>query len=202
MSPFMATTGRAMQLPSAFENPMHVTQSAEVEKMAEVDKVIKEARDEAAERYKDQYDKGRDAQEFAAGDKVWWREHDVTALQPKRTGPYVIKRVVSKLDYELEELPQGPKIGRRHSVVNIQHLERFEAAEIREAEEVVEKIVNHRRRKNKVKYLVKWQDGSETWEPTAHLIDKDGGEFVVNKELKDYWRKTPTLETREPLYPG
>jgi len=146
MSPFMATTGRAMQLPSAFENPMHVTQSAEVEKMAEVDKVIKEARDEAAERYKDQYDKGRDAQEFAAGDKVWWREHDVTALQPKRTGPYVIKRVVSKLDYELEELPQGPKIGRRHSVVNIQHLERFEAAEIREAEEVVEKIVNHRRR--------------------------------------------------------
>ncbi|MDA4133589.1 MAG: hypothetical protein OK454_10790, partial [Thaumarchaeota archaeon] len=48
LSPYKATTGRDLQLPSAFENPLHVTQSADVQKMIEVDKVIKDARDDAA----------------------------------------------------------------------------------------------------------------------------------------------------------
>jgi hypothetical protein len=202
MSPFRAATGRDMQLPSAFENPMHVTQSAEVEKMVEIDKVIKEARDEAAVRYKEQYDRGRDGQQLVVGDKVWWREHEPAALQPKRTGPYLVKRVVSALDYELESLPQGPKMGRRHPVVNIQHLEKFEAEEMREEEEVVERIIKHQRRGRKVSYLVKWRSGDETWEPTDHLVDKEGKEFVVTDALRQYWKKTPKLKDWEPLYQG
>jgi hypothetical protein len=202
MSPFQATTGRQMQLPSAFENPMHVTQSAEVEKMKEVDKVVKEARDEAAAEYKRQYDRGREDVRFAVGDKVWWREHVPGSLQPKRTGPYLVKEVMSPLNYELEDLPQGPKIGRRHRVVHVQHLDRFEVEEKRQAEEVVEEIVKHKRRGKKVTYWVKWSSGEETWEPTEHFLDKEGAQFVVTLALKDYWRKTPALKAWEPLYPG
>jgi len=192
-----------MQLPSAFENPMHVTHSDTMEKMVEVDKVIKEARDEAARRMKEQYDKGRVDVRFKVGDKVWWRAHEPAALEPKRTGPYVVERVVSALDYELAELPQGPKVGRRHPVVNIKHIEAFDAdAREEEQEEAVEAIVKHRRRKTKVSYLVRWKDGEETWARTRDLVDKEGDEFIIVQALKDYWKKTPTLKKWEKLYEG
>lgn len=203
MSPFKAMTGRDMQLPSAFENPMHVTHSDVMEKMVEVDKVIKEARDEAAARMKEQYDKGRVDVRFKVGDKVWWRAHEPAALEPKRTGPYVVERVVSALDYELAELPQGPRVGRRHPVVNIKHIEAFDAdAREEEQEEAVEAILKHRRRKTKVSYLVRWKDGDETWSRTRDLVDKEGDEFIILQALKDYWKKTPMLKKWEKLYEG
>ena len=112
MSPHKARTGVDMQLPSAFENPMHVSEAATTARWKEIDAIIVKARDEVASKYKEQYDKTHEHKEFKVGQRVWWREHvPDNSLAPKRTGPYLIKKVLSPLTYEVEELPQGPRIG-------------------------------------------------------------------------------------------
>ncbi|MDA4133590.1 MAG: chromo domain-containing protein [Thaumarchaeota archaeon] len=102
----------------------------------------------------------------------------------------------SALDYELSELPQGPKIGQRHKVVNIQHLELFEADERRLKEVEVREVVAHSRKKTKVQYLVRWEDGDLSWEPTRNLVDKEGKGYVIAEALIEYWRKDSQKKIR------
>ena len=124
------------------------------------------------------------------------------SLAPKRTGPYLIKKVVSPLTYEVEELPQGPKIGQRYHVVNVQHLDDYLVDFEPDKEFEVEMIVKHKRRYKNVKYLVRWKDGDETWEPTRNLVDQEGSKKVINAALKKYWEKTPSLAQWERMHPG
>ena len=70
MSPHRARTGVDMQLPSAFENPMHVSEAATTARWKEIDAIIVNARDEAAIKYKGQYDKTHEHKEFKVGQRV------------------------------------------------------------------------------------------------------------------------------------
>jgi len=124
------------------------------------------------------------------GDRVWWQENEPeTTLSNKRTGPYRIAEALSPLNYKLEEVSGGPKIGRRHPVVHIKQIEEFAQDWKMPEEEEVEAIIKHERRKKKIRYRVKWADGFETWERASNLIDKGDGEPVINDALLAYWAK-------------
>jgi len=180
MSPYKMKFGVDMPQASAFENPLFVHQSPTAEKMKEIDDVVKDAR--------------HVKRVFEEGDLVWWREHEpANKLEPKRSGPYEIKRVISDINYELAEVLQGPKIGTRHKIVHVQHIEKFEAEGGEEEEEVVEEIIKHRRIKEKVKYLTRFSSGEELWLEHKDLIDKLKVGYQVNAELKRYWARTPKL---------
>src|SRR6185369_1703728 len=134
--------GVDMPLSSTLENPMHFEESPTTAKMKEIQEVINAARDDAAEKMKEEYDTRHLEKKFKVGDKVWWREHEPESkLAPKRSGPYAVKRVISDLNYEIEELPQGPRVGRRHNVVHVQHLEEFDVDGDDEEEDVVERVL-------------------------------------------------------------
>jgi len=181
MSPYKMRTGRDLSLASAFENPMYVQASPTAEKMKAIDAVIKTARDEAAEKMKEEYDARHEERKFKVGDQVWWREHEpANKLEPKRSGPYEIARVISDLNYELAELPQGPKIGTRKRMVHVQHLEEFNVDGGEEKEDEVEE-------------LTRFASGEEWWLTDKELIDKEGDSYVINEELKNYWARTPSL---------
>jgi len=194
MSPYKMRTGVDMPQPSMFENPMHVEAAPTAAKMKEIEEAIKVARDEAAEKMKDEYDARHVEKHFKEGDRVWWREHEpASKIAPKRSGPYEVKKVLSDLNYELAELPQGPKIGTRHKIVHVQHLEEFDVDGGEEEEEEVEEVLRHSRRKGKIRYLTKFKSGEEIWLTEKDLIDKEEAGYLINEELKRYWAKTPTL---------
>ena len=50
-------------------------------------------------------------------------------------------------------------------------------------EYVVDKILSHKKVRNGYKYLVKWEDGSNTWEPASN--------FCTKGVLNDYWVTQP-----------
>lgn len=195
MSPFKAETGGEMKLPSAWDVPKEEVESVWMADKLKVRELVARRRDEAAEEMKERHDAGREPASFKEGDLVWWRKHEPEGkLDVKRTGPYVVKKVHGPLDVVLDELPQGPKIGQRHRVVNVKHVEKYEQEVPRTVEEAVESIVKHKRRGKKVTYLVRWEDGSETWEPLRNLIDKEGEETIVNEALLEYWREHPEVK--------
>jgi len=89
-----------------------VQESPTAAKMKEIRDIAMAARDEAAETMKAEYDARHVERKFKVGDRVWWREHEpANKLAPKRSGPYAVKTVISDINYELEELPQGSRSG-------------------------------------------------------------------------------------------
>jgi hypothetical protein len=203
MSPYRILFGREMLLPSSFDSPitsmdLPITSEAEREKINEA---VSDARDKAGARYKKKFDRGRVITKFTEGDWVWLMEHEARKMEPKRSGPYRISKVISDLDVEVEDLPQGPQLGRRHNIVNVKNVEKYNQEVIPAPEEVVREIIKHRKRRRNVKYLARWSDGDETWQPARDFIDREGnGEFIINEALKLYWAKHPTL-AKEEGYP-
>ena len=105
-----------------------------------------------------------------------------------------MKKAHSDINYELAELPQGPKIGRRHNIVHVQHLEEFDVDEgEEEEEEEVETVLKHARRRGKVRYLTRFKSGEEIWLTDKDLIDKMKDGYLINAELKKYWASKPAL---------
>lgn len=170
--------------------------------LRDIGEVINRARDEAAERMKEEYDARHEERKFEVGDRVWWREHEPSSkLAPKRSGPYEVHKVLSDLNYELAELPEGPKIGRRHKIVHVQHIEKFEVVG-GEAEELVVEVMKHKRNKKKVQYLTRFTSGEKLWLTEKELIDKEQDGYVINDALKAYWEKTPKLKPWFERYLG
>ena len=128
---------------------------------------------------------------FKEGSKVWLlrkkpgtRDPQIKTTWPsdkldhKKLGPFLVKRKVSEVNYELE-LPEGMK---RYLIFHMALLELahddipMEESIIVEPEEDIwdaEKILNSMNDDGKVKYLVKWKNfehTENTWEPIEHLM--------------------------------
>ena len=62
-------------------------------------------------------------------------------------------------------------MGRRHPVTHVQHIDAYTEKYEPAPEYLIEEIIGHKTTKRRVKYRVRWSDGSETWEPKESLID-------------------------------
>ena len=89
-------------------------------------------------------------------------------------------------------------MGRRHPVTHVQHIDAYTEKYEPASEYLIEEIIGHKTTKRRVKYRVRWSDGSETWEPKESLIDRieTEDEPVINDALVAYW------STREQLRQG
>ncbi len=159
------------------------------------------------------YDDRHTLTEFKAGDTVYLRIGKGYHLPgkpkakwaPKRAGPFLIKRKVNNLAYELD-FPPGYKV---HPVVSVAHLfkpeqgkDPYDREKVRpdpvqldgEPEFEVERIVDRRVRKTrgrpKVEYLTKWvgyESAENTWESRQNLL------VNCRAMVEDFDAKTGTL---------
>jgi hypothetical protein len=195
ISPFEARVKRKMKLPTSFQLPQEEAEDATREEVEEMEKRMAELRDEKAQKMKKAYDKGRKEVTYTVGDRVWHENTEGKKTDPKRIGPFEVVEVLGPLNVRLAETQGGPAWGRRHDVVNIKHVEKFEVADNPSAIEYeVESVEDHKGRARNRKYKVVWKGGAVTWEPRRNLVDKIGGEEVVAKALEIYWRRHPKLK--------
>lgn len=166
-------------VPAAETLAKHIRETAqEVKAMIEI----------AQRRYKEQADKQRtEDPTFEVGDEVWLSSQNMNSHRPSKKldwkyyGPYKILEKVGKRAYKLE-LPQTIKV---HPVFHVSLLEKKTTDNWNrkpeplppvivdgEEEWEVEKILNSKKERGRLKYLVRWKgfDQSEdTWEPLSHL---------------------------------
>jgi transposase InsO family protein len=124
---------------------------------------------------------------FKLGQSVWLDTRNLkmkinSKLKPRREGPFKIKRVIGKVNYELD-LPIQWKV---HPVFHATLLRPYKETEqhgpnyvapppdiLNEEEQYeVERIINHRRRGRALQYLIRWKGYTpldDTWEPEANL---------------------------------
>jgi hypothetical protein len=112
---------------------------------------------------------------FTLGQKVWLNSKNLRLpfskkISPKHIGPFVIKCVISKLNYKLE-LPQSYQI---HPVFHATLLSTYHENDIHGPNEIeatpdliegqeeyeVARIIKHRERDNQIQYLVSWKNMS------------------------------------------
>ena len=160
----------------------------------------------AAERMKRYYDRARDeAPQFKEGDKVWLEATNIKLsgarkLQPRRLGPFAVKRKIGELNYELE-LPAAMKV---HPVFHVSLLLKYEPdriegrvqpppppVEIEGAQEFeVQEVLDSRRFRRKLQYKVRWKGYSpadDTWEDADHLENAE-------EEVEDFHRRYPSAK--------
>jgi hypothetical protein len=180
MSPFKARFGKEMRLPAHLKFGAD-TSTLAAEKQQELMERARKLADEAAEKQKARFDIGRVEVSYNIGEKVFLKDHYRGALDGRRTGPFEIVDKKSDWSYELGECDGGPKLGRRHRVVNVRDLMKYMVAETK-----VDMITDHRH-DDIWEFLVRWQDGDVTWEPVEHLYDVEkSGQIVYNDKLVDY----------------
>lgn len=196
VSPFEARRGRKMVLPSMFLLPHDDNWTASQKEMREAYEKILRLRDEAAEKMKKAFDKGIKEKEFKVGQRVWLRNEEVTAQNPKeRIGPFEIVRLTGPVNVEIKEVPNGPKLGTRHKIQSIRNMVEYVGPDPEpEPEFVVTDVVDHRGHGRGRKYRVRWGDGSFTWEPKSNLVDvKEDGTEVVNEAFGRYLERIQSL---------
>jgi hypothetical protein len=204
-SPFFAERGREMVLPSFFDQPLAEVDPPTIKDMKELHKKFVALRDEAAAEMKRYYDRGREEADFEAGDKVWLAKHKRdNTLDMRRIGPFEVEKTLGPLDVKLKDILQGPKLGRTHEVVNVKHLDHYNGiigagrAPLHKVEAILKHQFVQRKKGKQARYLVKWSEGDETWEPTRSLVDEaDNGEFIFNEALLSYWKSHPNVKKRE-----
>ena len=150
---------------------------------------------EAAKRSKEAHDsRARDTMEYEPGDQVYLDATNIRTDRPsrklgdKRLGPFEIVEKVGRSAYKLNLPTQWRSI---HPVINESYLTPFYPAsfpnqqkppppppiEIEgEVEYEVEKILDSRRRRNRLEYLIKWKGyptEENTWEPTVNVSHAD-----------------------------
>ena len=138
-----------------------------------------------AERNAQQYNKKRSQEPtLKKGDMVYLLRRNIRTTRPsdkldhKKLGPFKIKKTKGRLNYELA-LPATMKI---HPVFHISLLEPAppgapkapdtEVIPDPEKEYEVEQILDHKKVRNVLKYLVKWEgypQSENTWEPRKNL---------------------------------
>jgi transposase InsO family protein len=126
---------------------------------------------------------------FAPGDMVWLSSKDIALtspsrkLAPRQLGPYKVLQRTGELTYRLA-LPSSM---RQHPVFHIDRLSLWKGNEIRgrdplppepvvvdnDLEYEVEAILDSRKYRNQLQYLVKWRGydtGHNSWEPSTNLV--------------------------------
>jgi hypothetical protein len=164
-----------------------------------IDNLLKEAQDQIARGQISQAEyanRSRTSPPFKLHDKVlviadhilqdYDKERPTRKLGNKKLGPFEIIRVVSDVAYKLN-LPSNLHI---NPVFHASQLERYlsnskdypqrqhsrpvslEISDKSDSEYEVEKILDKRKRRNRIEYLVNWKnypDYESTWEPEGHL---------------------------------
>jgi hypothetical protein len=141
---------------------------------------------------------------FEAGDMVWLSTRHMKLsrrskkLDYKRMGPYKVSKVISRNAYKLDL----PRTVRRHNVLHVSLLDRYtppiagqQAPEplptiVNDEEEwEVERILDSKRRRRKLHYLVQWAGYSyvrTSWEPAENL---EGARELVEEFHRDHPEK-------------
>ena len=139
---------------------------------------------------------------YSIGDKVWLEgrnlstTHPTAKLAPRRYGPFPITRVVSRTSYQLKLPPQW----KVHNVFHATLLTRYKETALNgnkyqepapdlvegQPEWELERILQVRRRRNQLQYLVRWKGFSEahdSWEPLTHI--------KADELLTEFYRQHP-----------
>ncbi len=165
------------------------------------------------ERYKEQADKKRAEQPpFEVGDKVWLNRKHIKTDRPtekldyRRLGPYKITELVGKRAARLE-LPLSMKI---HNVFHVSLLEKWKpdlhgrnpiplppvVTPTGEEEWEVEKVLNSKIERGKMKFLVKWKGYSleeNSWEPESNLENAKDAIEIFYSENPNATKKKNTI---------
>jgi hypothetical protein len=193
MSPFFANYGYhpRCSVTVATSDSTNPAAEALVDRLQAIHAELKDNLQRAQERYKEQHDRHtRAPPTIAAGDKVWLNRRNIQTTRPsrkldvKRMGPFKVLEVIGegKLAFKLE-LPAQMRI---HPVFHVSLLEPYREnvlpgrvqtvpppAEVEgDLEYEVERILDSKIERRKLKYLVDWVGyGPEerTWEPAEHL---------------------------------
>jgi len=182
MSPFEARFGRPMRTPAMFNLPFDNVKLPGIDDLRKIKVILEKKRDEVAEAMKKKFDKKRTEADFEEGDMVWIvPRQGQGSLQPLKIGPYKVTEVKGPANLLIDQVEGGPKLTRK-KMQSVRNLQIYEHKEIYKPKEVVVKdILGHEGRGSGRKYKVLWEDGSETWEPRKHLVDKgEIGEEIAN----------------------
>ena len=201
MSPFMANYGREMRMGGDIRRKGKVESAMEfVERMKKVHEEVEVALRKTQEEMKRYVDRGRrETEEWKKGDRVLLRAKDLVfkerpskKLMERYIGPYAIEEIVS-LNVVKLKLPSSMRI---YLVVNVSQIVRYkeqmkeqkkekgkpvEVEEVKEWE--VEKILNKKKIREVVKYLIWWKDfmaKGDTWERRENL--KNAEELIEEFE--------------------
>jgi hypothetical protein len=210
-SPFYLNYGQDATLPhnlidgNYLPDERNATVETMLEQLGETLKLVQSNLLKAQEYQKKQADKHRRDEEFSVGDRVLLEASDIhfaagtKKLLDKYIGPFEIKEKVSRVSYKLE-LPDKFRI---HPVFHVGKLKKaIETDRFTERKQndrplpvvkidgsdawYVEKVVDKRKKGNKVEYLVKWEGYPEwenSWEPAAAL-KKTAGDAVEAYEKR------------------
>ena len=213
VSPFMANYGREMRMGGDIRRKGKVESAMEfVERMKRVNEEAEAALRKTQEEMKRYADRGRKETEvWERGDQVLlstkdlvFKERPSKKLTERYVGPYVIEEVVLSNAVKLH-LPSSMRI---HPVVNVSRIVRYkeqvkgqkvEEGKLVEIEGVeeweMEKILNKRKIRGVVKYLVWWKGFTveeDTWERKENLKNAEElikefewGEVVVRREVEE-----------------
>jgi len=188
-------------MPSYFKQPLDKGQlPPTLEQREAIFREVMRLMDEEAEESKERFDLGkRDVIEIEPGKTlVWIKDNEAGKTDEKRIGPFRAVMKKGPLDVKIEEVNGGPRLGRRHDVINLRQVEKFEVEKWPGQEEkMVEKVLDHKGGVKSRSYEVLWSDGSKTWEPSRHLIDyaEEGEEEdMVNDALRRYWHVHPRMQ--------
>jgi hypothetical protein len=187
MSPYEMRFGSKMKLPIHLDLPVGKEKTLNAMERRKVMELVWKLEDEQAEKEKMRYDKDRHPDEYQTNDLVWLKNDSGKSLEPKWIGPFAIEEKVSELNYKIKE-HGGKKLNGRHPIINIKRMKpyRTRGDEELEKEWKVEAILEHRKKKMKYEFKVKWNDLSETWEPFENLVDDEDGERTYNDKLREY----------------
>jgi len=230
--PFMANYGRELRMGGDIRKKGKVERAMEfVERMKKVHEEVGVALKKTQEEMKRYVDRGRkEMEKWKKGDRVLlstkdlvFKERPVRKLMERYIGPYVIEEVVSSNVVKLR-LPSSMRI---HPVVNVSRIVRYkeqvkrqkkEEEKLVEVEGVeeweVEKILNKKKMRGVVKFLVWWKGFTveeNTWERKENL--KNAEELIEEfkqegvevrrqeREVEEYRRmELPGKYTAKLLY--
>ena len=152
---------------------------------------------------------------YHIGDQVWLEGHNLhtthpsSKLAPRRYGPFIITRVVSRTSYQLKLPPQW----KLHNVFHATLLTPYKETVLNgqsyqeptpelingQPEWEVESILKVRRRRNQLQFLVRWKGFSEahdSWEPAKDVhADELVDDFYKRHPAAIRFTSTPIIRS-------
>ena len=96
---------------------------------------------------------------------------------------------------------EDKSLGLRHPAIAVEHTKPYKSREHinKKPELAVSEILDHRRRRRRDEFMVKWSTGEESWQPEYDLVDYSADKeepAVVNEALLRYVASIPSLNAR------
>jgi hypothetical protein len=211
MSPFRANYGYNASFSGTPSDEQYLPAvSDKVEQLNEIQEELRNAMKEAQEIMKERFDKKvLDTPKWKEGEEVWLNSKHISTTRPtakfshRWLGPY---KILSKVNTNAFKLSLPKEMQNIHPVFHVNLLRKFKKSEIEgqaqtppppviiegHEEFEVNEILNKRKRRGKVEYLVSWTNyGPEydTWEPEQGLIH-------AQEAVKEFNIKYPQAENQ------